>query len=73
MMITRRVAPNDLEVIVQFIQHLITTGESTSVDCIQRLTAEDRSDLIVGLLNNNLIGYTLACRFPSLNPDISLI
>jgi|GEM_PF-2363343 len=58
MMITRRVAPNDLEVIVQFIQHLITTGESTSVDCIQRLTAEDRSDLIVGLLNNNLIGYT---------------
>lgn len=65
-MITRRVAPNDLEIIVQLIQYFIATGESASVENIQRLTSGDNSYLVVGLVNDNLVGYTLAYRFPSL-------
>jgi len=63
---TRLIKKTDQEIMVQLSQYLINSGESANFESIQRLASDDRSYLFALIEDAELIGYTLAYRFPSL-------
>lgn len=65
-----RVEKNDLNIVRYIIQYLIDVSnrrdELPAPDYLEKLLADDRTYLLAAVVDQVVVGYTLAYRFPSL-------
>ncbi|WP_428660817.1 GNAT family N-acetyltransferase [Runella sp.] len=66
----KRVEKNDQAVLEDLLENHIDSSdhldERPTFETLERLLEDDRSYLLVVLINDKVVGYTLAYRFPSL-------